>query len=172
MLPLFDTDMDRAVERAAASLDRFPGLFEHYWLREMRGKLGLFTAEPDDMALVNDLLVWMKQQAADFTNVFRTLSAPRTDAGFNSWYRRLEGRRARQPQSAAEAADLMRRHNPAFIPRNHLVEEALRAATDERDFTVMAQLLDVLATPYDDRDLPMFSTPGEDDRAYRTFCGT
>ena len=67
----------------------------------------------------------------------------------------------------------MRRHNPAFIPRNHLVEEALRAATTEHDFSVMERLLDVLATPYDHRrDLPKFSTPGERERPYRTFCGT
>ena len=55
----------------------------------------------------------------------------------------------------------MRRHNPAFIPRNHKVEEALLAATSGDDFSVMERLLDVLATPYDhDRDLPTFSTPG------------
>ncbi len=67
----------------------------------------------------------------------------------------------------------MRRHNPAVIPRNHLVEEALQAATTRRDFSLVERLLDVLATPYDhDRNLPEFSMPGEDDRAYRTFCGT
>ena len=53
----------------------------------------------------------------------------------------------------------MRRHNPAFIPRNHNVEEALQAATSADDYSVMERLLDVLATPYDHgRDLPMFST--------------
>ena len=66
----------------------------------------------------------------------------------------------------------MHRHNPAFIPRNHLVEEALRAATTQ-DLSVMERLLEVLATPYDHhRDLPKFSTPGEPGRSYRTFCGT
>ena len=59
----------------------------------------------------------------------------------------------------------MRRHNPAFIPRNHLVEEALQAATGDHDLSVMERLLDVLATPYDhDRDLPMFSAPAPDAR--------
>ena len=67
----------------------------------------------------------------------------------------------------------MRRHNPAFIPRNHNVEEALEAATSGDDYSVMERLLDVLATPYDHgRDLPMFSTPGSGERPYRTFCGT
>ena len=67
----------------------------------------------------------------------------------------------------------MRRHNPAVIPRNHLVEDALLAATEGHDLTVMRRLLDVLSAPYDhDRDLPAFTAPGQDDRSYRTFCGT
>jgi uncharacterized protein YdiU (UPF0061 family) len=180
MLPLLDADMDRAIEQATASLDRFPVLFERYWLDGMRFKLGLFTHEPDDKALADELLGWMKRESADFTNTFRTLShaarageAAQADSEFGQWYRRLEARRSRQPQPLVEAEGLMRRHNPAFIPRNHLVEEALRAAAEDHDVSLMERLLDVLTTPYDHaRDLPMFSTPGSDDRSYRTFCGT
>jgi uncharacterized protein YdiU (UPF0061 family) len=92
---------------------------------------------------------------------------------FADWYRRLETRRSRQPQSAAAREGLMQRSNPAFIPRNHLVEEALAAAAAEHDYKVMQRLLDVLATPYDyDRDLPAFTEPGKEGRQYRTFCGT
>jgi len=179
MLPLFDPDADRAVERATAALDRFPALFEQHWLDGMRAKLGLFTRERDDERLVNDLLASMLRQSADFTNTFRLITTGRllahstnTDPELEAWYRRLEARRGRQPQSS-EAAALMRRHNPAFIPRNHKVEEALSAASSSDDWSVMARLLAVLATPYDDeRDLPAFSAPGVGDGAYRTFCGT
>ena len=178
MLPLFDPDVNRAVDRATAVLDRFPTLFEQHWLSGMRAKLGLFTEEPEDKTLVDDLLAWMNRRSADFTNTFRTLATGRVcdDAAdaeeFKAWRRRLEARRDRQPQSEADAEDLMRRHNPAFIPRNHLVEEALRAA-EAGDLSVMERLLDVLARPYDhDRDLPGFSAPGEHARPYRTFCGT
>jgi uncharacterized protein YdiU (UPF0061 family) len=67
----------------------------------------------------------------------------------------------------------MRRHNPAVIPRNHLVEAALQAATDHSDVSVMGRLLDVLAAPYDhDRDLAAFTAPAPDATPYRTFCGT
>ena len=179
MLPLFDPDMERAVERATASLQRFEGIFEEHWLNGMRAKLGLFTQEPDDKALVNDLLAWMQRTSADFTNTFRALStatragqATQADTDLAAWHHRLDERRQRQPQSRADADDLMRRHNPAFVPRNHLVEEALMAATTEHDFSVMERLLDVLSKPYDhDRDLPKYSTPGESP-GYRTFCGT
>ncbi len=178
MLPMFDPDMNRAVERATAALDRFPGLFEQHWLNGMRSKLGLFTRETEDKALADDLLASMQRRSADFTNTFRSLTTPAVDDAasgdpeFDGWYRRWEARRQRQPQPRSEADDLMRRHNPAVIPRNHKVEEALEAAIGA-DFSVMERLLDVLATPYDHRrDEPAFSAPGPSDRPYRTFCGT
>ena len=180
MLPLFDRDVDRAKERATTALDRFPGLFEQHWLDGMRAKLGLFTQEESDKALVLDLLAWMQRRSADFTNTFRSLASGRlvedstnADPEVEAWHCRLAARRGRQPQSPAEAESLMRRHNPAFIPRNHNVEEALEAATSADDYSVMERLLDVLATPYDHgRDLPIFSTPSSDEWPYRTFCGT
>ena len=190
MLPLFDRDVDRAAERATAALGRFPPLFEQHWLDGMRAKLGLFTQEDGDKALVDDLLAWMQRRSADFTNTFRSLT--RLSQGFGeqasagligdstnaepeleAWRRRLAARRGRQPQSPAEAENLMRRHNPAFVPRNHNVEEALEAATRADDYSVIERLLDVLATPYDHgRDLPAFSTPSSGGQPYRTFCGT
>jgi uncharacterized protein YdiU (UPF0061 family) len=179
MLPLFDPDADRAVARAMAALDRFPDRFGHYWLEGMRAKLGLFTQEGDDKALADDLLAWMQRRSADFTNTFRLLTSGQlvadvttVDADLAVWHQRLEARRRRQPQSGAEAEELMRRHNPAVIARNHKVEEALQAANGG-DLSVMERLLEVLATPYDHgRDLPMFSTPGSGERPYITFCGT
>ena len=172
MLPLFDADVDRAVERATALLDRFPDLFNQHRLDGMRAKLGLFTREDDDEALVNDLLAWMQRRSADFTNTFTSLTSGRlvedstnSDPEFEAWRRRWEARRERQPQSPAEAGALMRQHNPAFIPRNHHVEAALMAATTTHDFSVMERLLEVLAAPYDhERDLPMFSAPGSGER--------
>ena len=180
MLPLFDPDVDRAIERATSALDRFPGLFEQHWLDGMRAKLGLFTREEEDAALASDLLAWMQRQSADFTSTFRLLAggspasaAALADADLQAWQQRLEARRARQPQSPAEVTALMRQRNPAVIPRNHKVEEALAAATDRDDLSAMQQLLEVLATPYDhDRDLPAFSAPPPRDPGYRTFCGT
>jgi uncharacterized protein YdiU (UPF0061 family) len=187
MLPLFDPDVDRAVARVGEVLSRYPDMFTRYWLDGMRAKLGLFNKEDDDSGLVDDLLTWMKKHSADFTNTFRALTASAASAGRDSrpsdeppadpdleaWQNRLEARYARQPQSRGDVADLMRRHNPAFIPRNHLVEDALRAAAQADDYSVMEQLLQVLSTPYNHwRDSPMFSAPGPTTEPYRTFCGT
>jgi len=177
MLPLFDPDSEQAVTRATASLDRFDDLFARQWLDGMRAKLGLFTHEPEDLPLVEDLLTWMHQQSTDFTNTFRALTAghlpDRADPGFDAWHLRLTARWTRQPQSRTEVHALMRGATPAVIPRNHLVEAALQAATTIGDLSVMTRLLDVLATPFDhDRDLPSFTAPGDPARPYRTFCGT
>ena len=180
MLPLLDENQDAAIELATASLGRFEPQFEGYWLAGMRAKLGLFTEEADDEALVNGLLQWMLRARADFTNTFRTLSAlDRTDdhdspePAFSAWHEQWRARLARQPNSAEQVDALMRRSNPAFIPRNHKVEEALTAAT-EGDLSVMDRLLDVLASPYDyARDQDAFSRPPEEGAPrYRTFCGT
>ena len=183
MLPLFDSDQERAIERAMEVLNRFPDLFEQHRLDGMRAKLGLFTREDDDAALANDLLAWMQRRSADFTNTFRWLTSgrlleasTRPDSELEAWHGRLVARRGRQSQPPAEVEALMRRHNPAVIPRNHNVEESLLAATSH-DYSVMERLLEVLATPYDhERDLPTFSAPGagsgSSGQPYRTFCGT
>jgi uncharacterized protein YdiU (UPF0061 family) len=180
MLSLFDPEPERGVERATDVLNRFPGLFGQHMLDGLRAKLGLFTQEDGDVTLADDLLAWMQRQGADFTNTFRALTSGRllndssiVDSDLASWHRRWEARRERQPQPAGEAQALMRRHNPAVIPRNHTVEAALAAANTSQDYSAMHRLLDVLATPYDhDRDLPMFSGPGPTEQRYVTFCGT
>ena len=185
MLPLFDPDQPRAIELATEEIHRFAHRYDGHWLSGMRAKLGLFNEEDDDRTLAEDLLAWMHRNDADFTNTFRDLSTAHnddaedrrslSDAGrdeWSAWRDRLEARRGRQPQSPREAEALMRRHNPAFIPRNHKVEEALDAAMGN-DFPVMERLLDVLRSPYDyDRDLPGFSTPPRNAHGYQTFCGT
>jgi serine/tyrosine/threonine adenylyltransferase len=177
MLPLFSPDTTRAVELATTSLDRFDDLFHQHWLDGMRSKLGLCTHEPEDVSLVEDLLTWMHQQSADFTNTFRALTAGHSpdgaDQSFDAWHLRLTTRRTRQPQSCAEVHTLMRAANPAVIPRNHLVEAALQAATIASDLSVMTRLLEVLERPHDhDRDVRAFTEPGATNRPYRTFCGT
>jgi uncharacterized protein YdiU (UPF0061 family) len=175
MVPLFDADPDRAVERATARLNRFPGLFEQHWLDGMRAKLGLCSAEEGDRGIVDDLLAWMQRESADFTNTFVALThGEPAGAGPDAvaWRHRWLERRSRQPHAVAAAERVMRLSNPAVVPRNHLVEAALDAAV-AGDLSVMDGLLDVLATPYDhQRDVAMFSTPSTDERPYRTFCGT
>jgi uncharacterized protein YdiU (UPF0061 family) len=180
MLPLIDPDPDAAVDLATDALARFAAEFGRRWLDGMRAKLGLTTEEEGDAGLASDLLTWMRDARADYTNTFRMLQTPSdveavaaADPVFRAWHERWLARLARQPRSAAEVLERMRRHNPAVIPRNHKVEEALDAATSRGDLDVMRRLLDVLATPYDHaRDVSGFGAPVVPDTGYRTFCGT
>ena len=179
MLPLLDDDPDRAAARATATLEAFPALFQRHWLDGMRAKLGLFGDEAADAALADDLLDWMHRRGADYTNTFVGLTAGRPlgdaagdDSEAAAWQRRWTARRDRQAQSPADAVALMRRSNPAVIPRNHLVEAALTAA-GAGDLAPFDRLLAAIAAPYDhDRDPGVFGTPDPDARPYRTFCGT
>ncbi len=177
LLPLLHEDEKLAVEAANESIDGFEGRFKHHWLVGMRAKLGLFTEASDDAFLIQALLDWMQQTRADFTNTFRALSAESAeqlsqDEAFLSWHQRWQSRLSQQPQSVSEVAMLMRRHNPAFIPRNHKVEEALAAASENGDLSAMQRLLAVFEKPYDHSvELPEYSQPSVAE-AYQTYCGT
>lgn len=178
LLPLLDADQDKAVEMATEVLELFPAQFEGYLLAGMQHKLGLQTAEADDVDLIRSLLKWMRKVGADFTNTFRNLSLdglPLSDCSlapeFKAWHERWLDRLSREDLPAAQS--LMRMVNPAVIPRNHRVEEALSAAEERDDLSVLHNLLKVLASPYEAKDgLADYQEPPMDDRSYRTFCGT
>jgi uncharacterized protein YdiU (UPF0061 family) len=169
MLPLFHEDEKQAVEVANGLIPRFEGRFKHHWLAGMRAKLGLTTEEAEDAVLIQDLLDWMKEKGADFTNTFAALATGRFES--NEWHLRWSERLKRQPQTADEVSQLMRRSNPVFIPRNHKVEEAL-AAANGGDLNLLQRLLTVLADPFDHTaELPKFSE-SSGQGSYQTFCGT
>jgi uncharacterized protein YdiU (UPF0061 family) len=178
-LPLLHDDEKNSVDLANEALGEFEGIFQKHWLAGMRNKLGLMIDEPGDRELVDALLEWMQQNHRDFTQSFRALSdeksiaaAPFADAAFVAWQERWKARLGRQPQSFSDVAAHMRAHNPAVIPRNHKVEEALAAASDRGDLSVLERLLSALANPYADRDDEYTCPPPASTTAYRTFCGT
>ncbi len=180
LLVLLDSDRDKAVAIASEVLAEYPALFERYWLAGMRNKLGLQTSEPDDVPLIQSLLGWMQKSQADFTNTFRDLSSDGPPAGeqyrdpdFRIWHSLWQHRLSRDRQPPASAHAMMRSVNPAVIPRNHQVEEALSAAEDHDDLSVLHRLLSALASPYESKaDYVLYQAPPQDDCNYRTFCGT
>lgn len=177
LLPLLDPNPDRSLSLASEAIEAFTGIFRSHWLSGMRAKLGLVGVEPEDAALVEDLLDWMRKNRADYTSTFRALSPslpPATGKPFLEWYGRWIQRLERQSLSNKEVEQMMRKANPAFIPRNHRVEEALAAAVVNNDPAPLSRLLEVLDRPFAHRpELSDFAAPppagGEE---YRTFCGT
>ncbi|MCU1692636.1 MAG: hypothetical protein JWM64_1727 [Frankiales bacterium] len=173
LLPLLADDQDAAIERAVASLDAFGVHYRQAWSDGLRAKLGLAVA---DDVLAQDLLVLMQTDRVDLTSLFRRLSgAARGDteparslfldlAGIDAWLARW---RALGPD--AEAMD---RVNPVYVPRNHLVEEAL-AAGAAGDLAPVSRLLEAVSDPFTERPgLERYAEPGPQDDGYRTFCGT
>ena len=179
LLPLLDPDQEKTVAAATEVLGEYPARFERYWLAGMRAKLGLQTAEAGDAELVGSLLDWMEKSGADFTNTFRDLWSEGPpgdryrDPDFQAWYSRWQDRLGRDGRPRASAQAGMRAVNPAVIPRNHRVEEALSAAEEHDDLSALHRLLAALASPYEaGPDLAPYQDPPPDDCNYRTFCGT
>mgnify|MGYP002777978025 CR=1 FL=1 len=186
LLPLLHDDTDTAVREATEVLERFPLRYGEAWLAGMRSKLGLRHTEPADQELAEALLGWMESSRADFTNTFRSLKAnpnhrspatPTTDprcggADFEAWYQRWQARLEREQRPRGEIQAEMDSANPAVIPRNHRVEEALAAAQQD-DLHPVTELLEALRDPYTERpEHARFREPSTDPRPYRTFCGT
>lgn len=182
LLPVLHPEQTRALDAANAAIHAFPDRFKRQWLAGFRAKLGLFTEEAGDEKLSQTLLDWMEKTRADYTNTFLALSsesaldtAHSADPAFGEWHAQWRARRSRQPQTGAEVVRLMRTRNPAVIPRNHKVEQALSAATDHGDLAPMERLLAVLAQPYAPGSVPPpeFLEPAPpSDTPYQTFCGT
>ncbi len=192
LLGLFSDDEKEAVRLATERLDRFGPSFEKAYLRVMRAKLGLASEDEGDRPLFEGLLERLAANRVDYTLFFRRLCAaaaespsdpgspalsslfPEEPEAFLSWMESWRRRLAIEPQAPAARASAMRRANPAFIPRNHRVEEAIEAAVRRDDFQPFETLVDVLARPYEDQPdhAHLATPPGPEQRDYKTFCGT
>jgi uncharacterized protein YdiU (UPF0061 family) len=188
LLPLLSDQQDKAIEEAQATLGAFVEKFDTAYQAGLRSKLGLFTARDDDRTLAQDLLDAMAKNQADFTLTFRRLSDaalnPAADsevrqlfadpAAYDEWAMRWRQRISEEPQSPAERQAAMRAVNPAFIPRNHLIEAVIEAAIGRDDFEPFEEMLKVLSKPYEDQ--PAFARyaepPEPHQRVLQTFCGT
>ncbi|MGP4069501.1 protein adenylyltransferase SelO [Halobacillus sp. B29] len=181
LIPLIHENQDEAIKIAERELSHFTSLYEANWLDGMRRKLGIFNQETEDKELAEDLLRMMKEYKADFTNTFRALTFDRLEdisifeaPEFKKWLEQWRNRLDRQEESKDTSYQLMKNNNPAIIPRNHRVEEAIEAAVKEEDFSVLEQLLGVLSNPYAHScEQEAYTAPPEPtSRPYRTFCGT
>jgi uncharacterized protein YdiU (UPF0061 family) len=146
----------------------------------MRRKLGLSTQEPGDRQLVEDLLGAMQRNQADFTLTFRALCQAAQDPqgarvpGLDDWTLRWRARMAQEATTAMSCAESMRLVNPAYIPRNHRIEQVIVAAVEHADFAPFEELSQVLSQPYLERAaLAAYGDPPRpSERVLQTFCGT
>jgi uncharacterized protein YdiU (UPF0061 family) len=188
LLPLIDADTQRAVGVATEAIETFETLFKDCWLDGMRRKLGLSTSEQGDRQLAEDLLQAMQRNQADFTLSFRALCAaardPQGDAmarghflnagDYDEWAQRWRARMSREATTLNLRAESMQQANPAYIPRNHRVEQVIVAAVERGDFAPFEELSQVLAAPNVARAaFARYANPPQPgERVLQTFCGT
>lgn len=179
LLPMMGDDRALAIREAEQVIESFERKFESRWVSGMGRKMGLVDANLQDLSLITDFLNLMGRHGADYTNTFRSLANEQPfEAGLESdpetatWRARWRGRLGRQARSLSETQTLMKSANPRIIPRNHLVERALREA-ESGDLTFFFQLLDVVSHPFDENESDEeWTRKPPRDESYRTFCGT
>jgi uncharacterized protein YdiU (UPF0061 family) len=179
LVPLIDKDQDEAVKIATEIINSFEKKYEEKWINMMRDKLGLFGLEDKDKFLILDLLTWMHEKKADYTNTFCHLMdlTPKKNTLFNdndlvNWRKRWKERLSRNNNSPNKYLELMKNNNPLVIPRNHKVEEALEAA-EKNDLKPLTQLIKILKDPYTQKnDILDYQILSNSDVKYQTFCGT
>ena len=189
LLPLLGEDDGAAIAEAKEAIDAFPDRFEAALLAGLRSKLGLIKERDGDTALAQDLFRRMEENKADFTLTFRGLcdlpaAGPEADdtirrlfndpTAFDDWATEWRRRLAEERRDDSERQTAMRGVNPAVIPRNHLVEEAINAALETGNFAPFEDLLSVLSSPFVDQ--PEFAQcaepPRPDQIVQATYCGT
>ncbi|MGI9283818.1 MAG: protein adenylyltransferase SelO [Pseudomonadales bacterium] len=189
LIPILNDDPDKALASAQEAINAFPNLFLKAYRQGMNRKLGIADSGENDEPLVEDLLTLMTEHKTDFTLTFRHLSDlanPQvTDSvsngelfalpeAFTPWVNRWRERIASETRDKTERQAEMYSVNPVYIPRNHLVAEAIVAATEEQNFKPFHSLVDILARPYsNDSASARYATPPRLEQVVsKTFCGT
>tara|TARA_Y100000590_G_scaffold97610_1_gene111083 strand:- start:2550 stop:4001 length:1452 start_codon:yes stop_codon:yes gene_type:complete len=179
LIPLIDKDQEKAIKIATETINSFEKKYEEKWINMMRDKLGLFGVDEKDKFLILDLLTWMHEKRADYTNTFCHLMNLDTkkdelynNIDFIKWKKRWEDRSSKNNNTLKKSMELMRNNNPLFIPRNHKVEEVLKAA-EQNNLKPFNNFLEILEKPYNEQiGKEEYQSPSTSNEKYKTFCGT
>lgn len=189
LLPFLDDDQDKALASGQAAIDAFPHLYQDAFMNNMLHKLGLKEKAEDDAALIQDLLKLMQEHQMDFTLSFRYLSDlidPANASGggvkalfelpevFEPWLAQWQRRLGHEKMDNSRRQQAMYAVNPVYIPRNHLVEEAISAAETQQNLEPFNRLIDILASPFEfSHDNARYALPPRPEQVVsQTFCGT
>ncbi|ERM81833.1 hypothetical protein P872_08845 [Rhodonellum psychrophilum GCM71 = DSM 17998] len=183
ILPLIHSDTQEAIRLAEEALNSFSSKYEKKWSEMMGRKLGLVHLSDSGLGkeLVQELLIWMGKNNADYTNTFLEIQSDSKEKtgvyateSFSNWLSKWKTMMTLDGKDFQSTLKTMKANNPSFIPRNHLVEKALDDACLNGDFGLFEQLLQVFADPY--QSVPAFNEmqtpPANGDRHYQTHCGT
>ncbi|TVQ01706.1 MAG: YdiU family protein [Balneolaceae bacterium] len=181
LLRFIDDDEEKAREVAQEVIIEFESRFEGEWYRMMGNKLGFNKTGKQEKELINKLLSWMQRSEADYTNTFLIIYDPvkipghfKADENFHNWHLEWKTLIEKMHGGLSEAHRRMARVNPLYIPRNHLVEEALTEASTDGNYTKFHRLLNLLKNPYQEewKAIELQQVPPGFDEQYKTYCGT
>lgn len=182
LLPLIDSDLQTAIAKAEKKLNTFQGLFEKKYHNMLASKIGIEQPDAPDILLVNNLLGWMYERNADYTNTFVRLMYPEiiqdniySDEAFLKWENDWKLRLQRNGITEEAALKCMQQINPVYIPRNHKVEEVLKNVTETGKLTDFHAFVKLLTKPYvtANFDTSFMQSPSTaDEFGYKTYCGT
>ena len=186
LIPLVHKDQNEAIKLLTEVLQLIKPVYTNYWLSSMRSKIGLSKEDQDDINLISQLLNLMKTNKVDFTLCFRYLSKAlvgdiksiknlfKNDIAFDNWMTLWKERVSQESISDEKIASSMNAVNPLYIPRNHKVEEALKAAVFDNNMKPFLKLHDILKNPYDEiKEFYEYEKPVKSSSVrYKTFCGT
>ena len=181
ILPLISDNNEKALKLAEEAINAFADLYQIKWLDMMRRKIGLITKKNEDKDLISELLDAMQKHKADFTNTFRFLSEDvlsgddifKTEE-FLTWYKKWKLRLKKESNTFENIKKIMDTNNPRVIPRNHLVEKALKSA-EEGDLETIVDFSKIIKNPYSSSiDVPKkyLNPPNDNEKVLQTFCGT
>ena len=186
LLPFLNADLKKSREKAVDILNIFPDYFNKYWLKEMSRKIGISNIKNEDQLLINDLLKILNDENLDFTLSFRNL--PKVDLNnthiffdkikdkkkFGDWINRWNKRLQYEKKNISKIKSMLDDVNPAYIPRNHIIEKIIESAEDKNDFSPMKKLLSIIEKPYNSQnvDVKYESAPQPHEVVSNTFCGT
>ena len=180
LVPLINPNKEKAIEIATEEINNFDKKYEAKWINMMRDKLGLFGQDSKDQVLILDLLTWMHQNKADYTNTFCFLMDENfqynkiyNNGDFLIWKKRWNERLKLNNNSNEKCLSLMKSVNPLVIPRNHKVEEALESANNN-NLSPLKKLITILEKPYKqlNENIDYQSPAPIINKKYKTFCGT
>ena len=181
ILPLISDNNEKALKLAEEAINAFADLYQSKWLDMMRRKIGLLTKKNEDKDLISELLDIMQKYKADFTNTFRFLSKDTLSGDdifkteeFLTWYKKWKLRLKKESNTFENIKKIMDTNNPRVIPRNHLVEKALKSA-EEGDLETIVDFSKIIKNPYSSSiDVPKkyLNPPNDNEKVLQTFCGT
>ena len=180
LLPLINDDSEIAIKLATEVLKEFPKNYKKNWMSMMKKKLGFFSENSEDEALILELLSWMHNNKADYTNTFCYLMNELQvkddiydQKSFIAWKKKWQTRIKLKNNSIENSYKIMKEVNPLIIPRNQIVESALKDASDKNDLSSVFKLLEVLENPRKYlNEFKQFQKPSKKNEKYVTYCGT